>query len=389
MSRCWIVMWKEIRDNLRDKRALFFAFVYGPLLMPALMLGPMIWNIEKNTHDYNTARDVYVKGADLAPNLIQFLRSRNLDAKPVSGDIEQRILEGELSLVVEISDSFGEKLLEGSPARITIHYQKEDQESQNLFWHVRGELDQYSRQMAVDRLIIRGFDRRLLQPLDIIENDVSDDTFGSSMLANIIMFLVVFSSTMGGFYLAADINAGERERRSLEPLLSLPLSRLQVAMGKYLAVLAFCTLSYLLPIISAGIWASFLPERFFGQGDIPEFSTYLKLTLMAFPLAILLASFLMAFATFSKSMKEAQTQMGLAMMVLMTPFFVVQFMDMRLDSTTQWIPMLAQYLLADQLMLDVSYPLSHCIPSAISSLLLATALLGAAVYLYSQDEILR
>ncbi len=81
--------------------------------------------------------------------------------------------------------------------------------------------------------------------------------------------------------------------------------------------------------------------------------------------------------------------MGLAMMVLMTPFFVVQFMDMRLDSTTQWIPMLAQYLLADQLMLDVSYPLSHCIPSAISSLLLATALLGAAVYLYSQDEILR
>ena len=388
MSGILTIMWKEIRDNLRDKRSLFFALIYGPILMPALMIGPIVMNAGKHTQSYDSGREIHVYGSERAPNLIQHLRSKNIDAKDAGDDFKEKIIDGEMTLVLEISENYGEKILEGKPAKVTIHYDKEDQESQSFFWQVRGEVDGYGRMIAAHRMVVRGFDQKLLRPIDIAENDLSEEEFGSGILANMIMFLVVFSSMMGGFYLAIDITAGERERLSLEPLLSLALTRTQVALGKYFAILTFCTVSFVLPIISVAVWATFLPEQFFGNADIPSVMTYLKLGFISLPICILMAGFLMAIAAYSKSNKEAQTQMGIAMLFPMAPFFVVQFMDVKSEAITNSVPILSQYLLADKIMFDSTYPIASMLPGAAASLAVAIALLGVAIHLYRQDSIL-
>ncbi len=388
MFRMLIITWKEIRDNLRDKRSLFFAFIYGPLLLPAMIMAPLVINAGKHFDNYDYGRELYVFGVDRAPNLLAYLKSKNLDAKPVGDDFEDQIRDGDIKLVIEISENYGEKFSKGSPAKVTIHYDKEDQESQSYFWQIRAELDSYSRTLAAQRMVVRGFDQNLLRPLDIAENDISEEELTAGILANMLMFLVVFSSMMGGFYLAIDITAGERERLSLEPLLSLPLSRTQVAFGKYLAVLVFCMTAYILPIINVAIWAKFLPDRFFGLADIPGTLTYVKIAILVFPVCILLSSFLMMISSFSKSNKEAQTQMGIAMLFPMAPFFVLQFMDIDVDQITMSIPILSQYLLADKIMFDAAYPLSSMLPGAFTSILVGIGFLAMSIFLYRQDRIL-
>ena len=388
MNGIFTVMWKEIRDNLRDRRSLFFAFFYGPLLMPALMMGPLVFNVSKHLQDYDTGKTVHVYGGKTAPNLIRYLKSRNLDAKEVGAGFQQRIKDGDLNLVLEISDTYGGKLLAGEPAKLILHLLEDDQDSRNFYWQVRGELDNYGRSIAAQRMMIRGFDQHLLQPIDIVKNNLSDDEFGSSIVATNIIFLVVFACMMGGLYLAIDITPGERERNSLEPLLSLPLTRTQILLGKFFSVFSFCFVSYLLPIISAGIWVSFLPDTFFGNADIPTVFTYLKITLLMAPVCLLFASALMALAAYSKSVKEAQTQMGIAMMIPIAPFIILQFVNVKSDAIVSAVPILSHYLLADRIMMDATYPLASMVPGALSSLVMAALLLAVSVYLYHRDEIL-
>ncbi len=389
MGKTLIITAKEVVDNLRDKRSVFFALVYGALLMPALMMGPLIYGANKQfSQNYETPVEIHVLGKARAPNLIQHLYSRNVDTKPAPEDYRQKLIDGDLKLVLEISETYGEKFLEGSPARVILHYNQEDGESQGMYWRIRGELDGYSRSIASQRMAIRGFDQQVLQPLDIVESELSKEDFRAGMLGNLIMFLIILSMTMGGFYLAVDSTAGERERLSLEPLLSLPVSRFQVALGKYLAILVFVTIAFLLPMLSVAIATQFIPDEFFGNADVPGVVTFLKLLLLNFPLCLLLSGFLMAIAAFSKSIKEAQTQLGFAMLVPMAPFFVVQFMDVGLTTTTAAIPILGQYLLADQVIMDAGFSLAAMLPSALTSLGLGGLFFAQAVQLYRQDSIL-
>lgn len=388
MSKTLILMWKEIRDNLRDRRSLFFALVYGPLLMPSLMLGPIVFNVGKHTQSYDSGREYHVVGETHAPNLLRYLKSKHLDSKPTNEHFQEKISDGEIKIVLEIPDHYGENLLQGKPARIILHYDKRDSESQSLFWQLRGELDGYSRTVAAQRMTIRGFDQTLLKALDIAENDVSQEEFGTAALANIIMFLVVFSSMMGGFYLAVDIIAGERERLTLEPLLSLPISRLQIAMGKFLAVLCFSLLSSILPIISIAIWTLFIGESFFGDADIPGLMTFLKITLISLPISFFMSSFLTAIATYAKSIKEAQTQIGIAMILPMIPFFAVQFLNIKSSEVTQFVPILGQYMLTNKIMMDASYPIAAMLPGAVILLLLSTVFLALSIHKFKQDSIL-
>lgn len=388
MSGILTIIWKEIRDNLRDRRSLFFGLVYGPLLMPAMMIGPIVFTAGKHVQSYDSGREIYVVGAERAPNFLNYLKSKNLDYKPADGNFKEKIIAGDMKIAVEISEHYGTNILAGQPAKVIIHYDKQNSESQNLFWQLRAEIDGYSRLLAAQRMSVRGFDQNLLRVIDLSENDLSEEEFGAGVLANLIMFVVIFSSMMGGFYLAVDMIAGERERLTLEPLLSLALTRGQIATGKFCTVLVFCVVSSILPIISVAVWTTFIPEAFFGNADIPGVLTFIKITLLCLPICVFMASFLTALATYSKSIKEAQTQLGVAMILPMIPFFVVQFLNVKSSFIVNITPILSQYLLADKILMDATYPLVHMLPGALVMLLLAALLFAFSVRMYQQDSIL-
>lgn len=388
MSPLWILVSKEIRDNIRDRRSLFFALLYGPILLPLLMIGPMLYSINQHAIDHESPTEIAVQGMEHASSLVQFLHRHHLDAVAAPDDFAQALGAGELDVVLAIPENYADRFIQGRPAPLVIHYNSGEDSSTNLRRQLRSVLERYSGQVRAQRFMSRGIDSQTFEPLDISEQDLSDAPSDLLFIAYLVPFLLMFSMLMGGYYLAVDTTAGERERQSLEPLLSLPLKRYQIVLGKYLAILAFVTLAMVLPLMSSFLLFSFLPMDLFDYNLHFGPQTFAIALLSNIPTALLITGFIMAIAAFTRNAKEAQTHLSFAMFVPMAPFFALQFLSVPRDAFTMLVPLLSQFQLMEMAVFGHAIPPHYLLLSAGGSIALAAICLGTAIRLYQRERIL-
>src|SRR5690606_8000708 len=86
---------------------------------------------------------------------------------------------------------------------------------------VRAAVAGYGQQVGALRLLASGADPRLLRPLLVDDYDVSTPAGRSSLMLGVLTYFLLFAMLSGGLHLAIDTTAGERERKSLEPLLAV------------------------------------------------------------------------------------------------------------------------------------------------------------------------
>lgn len=389
MNRFWAIVRKEIRDNLRDKRSLFFALLYGPLLLPALLIGPMIYTVQQNTIDFEQPRTIAVVGAEHAPNLLAFLQTRNIDTRTAPENYRERIRNNELELVLEIPPAFAEAFVAGEPAPLGLHFYSGNDSSRNLHRRVKSALDSYHQRIRSLRFMARGVDENIFTPLHISERDLSQDRGSMELMGRILPFLLLFSMMMGGFYLAIDSTAGERERLSLEPLLGLPVRRVTLVLGKYTAILVFVLTSLVLPLVASFVLFGFINDEAFNNAFDFSARTFLIAGVVHLPIAFLMTAMLFTIAAVTRSTKEAQTHLGIAMLVPMLPFFALQFLNLPRDLNTMWVPILSQYQIMERVVVGDSLPLTFYALSAAGTLLLTVLLVIVSIRLYSKESLLQ
>ncbi len=187
----------------------------------------------------------------------------------------------------------------------------------------QGAVDSVARALLVERLRRLGLPSWLLEAGKVRLVPVSGSGGGFS-LGIILGYLIVIFIFAGSMYPAADITAGERERRTLEVLLSAPVKRWQITAGKTLAVFAAALIT-----AGANITSYTLSLKFF-LGSVPGASevlgglsvspqTLALLGLTALPFALFAASLTVAVASFAKSYMEAQTYLGPLMVIVLIP----------------------------------------------------------------------
>ena len=388
MSPVWTMVKKEVRDNLRDRRSLFFALLYGPLLLPLIMVGPMLYSIDRYSIDFGSPTEIAVDGSSHAPSLLQFLRRHNLDAVDAPQDYLEQLVAGELPAVLSIPASYAEHFSRGEPAPLSIYYASGEDESNKRRRQLKAVLEEYSGQIRALRFASRGIDSQVFKPLDISERDQSDTPRDLLFIAYMVPFLLMFSMLMGGYYLAVDTTAGERERASLEPLLSLPLQRHQIVLGKYTAILAFVGLALLLPLLSTFALFGLLPADLLDGNLQLGASTFSIALLSNIPTALLVGGFMMAVAAFTRNTKEAQTHLSFAMLLPIIPFFSLQFLSLPLNAASMLVPLLSQFQIMELAVFGDGVPLHYLALSAAGSLALALVFLTIAVRLYQRERIL-
>ncbi|ROQ20425.1 sodium transport system permease protein [Marinimicrobium koreense] len=389
MKSFWVILLKEIRDNLRDRRSMFFTLLYGPLLLPALMIGPLVFNVNKFSVDTEQPLSVAVVGRERAPNLMAFLAEHNINTETTEEDFIEPLRRGELPLVMEIPEDYEPALRNARPAPVVIHYHSGGDDATQQRRRLRAVLDGYDSRLRSLRFLARGMDEQVFDPLHISERDVSTQVPGEAFMGLILPFMLLFSMMMGGFYLAVDTTAGERERLSLEPLLALPVPRWQLVLGKYVAILAFVLMSLILPLISGFVLFGLLDDGVFTSRYDFSASTFVAAAFLHLPVALLMTAFLFVIAAFARSTKEAQTQLGIAMLVPMLPFFLLQFLNIPEQSLTMAIPLLGQYQLMTQLVNGQSIVPVHWVLSSASCVALAVLLMSMAVRRYRHESILQ
>jgi sodium transport system permease protein len=382
MKTTFTVFLKEVKENLRDKRTVMSALLYGPLI------GPLIFVIILNTmltRELNKADQpiqVPVIGAEYAPNLIAALKQQGFEPKPMIANPEAAVRNQDADVVLRIPADFGKSWRKGEASQVELIYDSSQRETNSSVERVKRMLDAYGRRQGAMRLVARGLSPAMMAPVSIDDRDQATPQSRAGQMFAIVPYFFVLTIFMGGMYLAIDLTAGERERQSLEPLFANPVQRWKVLVGKLGAISVFSLTSLLICVVGFGICGRLIPTEKLGMVlDLgPSFAGHVLLIM--FPLIILLASLQTLVAAFAKSYREAQTYLGMLMMVPALPSILLSFMPIKVAGWMYAVPLLGQQLGITQLLRGEGIApreLATCVVSGLVVALLAT-LLTAQVY---------
>lgn len=390
MHSIMTVFVKETLDNLRDRRTMMSALVFGPLFGP-LIFG-LIISIALNSQIDNQDEliEIPILGAEHAPNLVSFIEQNNVSLKrlPAGSDVEELITEREYALILRIDEDFGRHFREGVPATVATIADESNRKVQKPMVRIRALLEGYGHKTAAMRMQARGISHTVTQPLVIDSIDVSTPASRAISIIGVITYFLIFSVLMGGMYLAIDITAGERERGSLESLLCVPVSRTRLVLGKILATAAFMSISLAITLIAFLISLSWLPlERIDMVANFPPTVAF-KTFLIMLPFVAFGAGFMTIIATFSKTYKEAQSYLSLSMILPTVPIMLAVFATLKPSLPMMMIPSLSQHLLVTELVKGLPLDPLAVVVSVLSTLAVAAVLVLLSVYRYYQESLL-
>jgi len=342
MNTSLVVFLKEVRENLRDKRTLISALLTGPLIGP-LFFGMIInVTISRQLNQAEAPLTLPVIGASNAPNLIEALRQQGLDPQPPVADPIAAVRNRDVAAVLRIPAGFGESWDKGDPAQVEIYYDASRRDTQQPVGRLKDMLESYSRRSEALRLVARGLSPALARPVVVDERDQSTPRSRAGLLFSILPYFFVFTVFLGGMYLAIDLTAGERERQSLEPLFVNPVARWRILLGKIGAICVFSVSSLLICVTAFTVVGHFMPTEKLGMdfGLGPAFA--FKVLVLMLPLVLLIAALQTLVSAFSKSYREAQTYLGILMLVPVLPSALLSVNPVKTATWMYAVPLLGQ-----------------------------------------------
>ncbi len=344
MKTTLTVFFKEVRENLRDRRTLINALVTGPLIGPILFVLMMNVIINQQLGDVDKPLKVPVVGAQRAPNLIAALKSEGLEPQPAVADPVHAVRNQDAAVVLVVPAHFARAWNKGETAQVNLIYDSSQRDSGTPVKRLKGMLEKYARQQGALRILARGLSPTLAAPLKVDERDQSTPQSRAGMLFSIMPYFFVLALFMGGMYLAIDLTAGERERQSLEPLFANPVARWRVLLGKLMAICTFSLASLLLSVTAFSIAGRFVPTEKLGMALNlgPMFA--LEVLVLMLPLVMLLATLQTLVAAFAKSYREAQTYLGILMMVPALPSVMLTILPIKPAAWMYAVPLLGQQM---------------------------------------------
>jgi sodium transport system permease protein len=237
-------------------------------------------------------------------------------------------------------------------------------------------------------LQLRGIDPSLTRPIVIQEVDTASPAARALTILATFPYFLVLVIFMGGFYLAIDTTAGEREHGSLEPLLTQPISRAQLVMGKLTATCVFSALSLILFLVSFALAVPFVPLERIGMSLEIGLLDCIAVFLISLPLIALAAALLTVVASFAKSYKEAQTYLTIVILIPTFPLILTRLMNVETSIWLMLVPSLSQANLISDVISNQLVLASHLALSASVTAGLAAALAYLAIWLYRRETIL-
>jgi len=318
----WTVMAKELLEIFRDRKILINGLLMSPLLFPILILGMGSLAENRARTQLESALELPVINADLAPNLVAFLASQNITVEPAPKDPEALIREQERDVILRIDPEFADDWRGSRAATVEILHDSSRQDSQIPVRRVEAALQGYGRQAGALRLMMRGIDPTLPNAISVSHRDIATPEARRGMLLAFLPYLLILSAFLGGAYLVVDATAGERERQSLEPLLATAAGRGAIMSGKIAAACAFGMLALLLTLLSFKISFAFV-----GSGPLKGVDVSMvavgKLLLILLPMVLLGTTLLTLISASVKTVKEAQSYMAFLMLLPMLPTIIL------------------------------------------------------------------
>ena len=343
-----IILIKELTDMIRDRRTMFMMVVMPLVVIPLLA----ITAIKLTQSQIEKAKDkelrVAVIGETAAPELFKRLsKEENFFLVTMTNADSARAMTAEQTLdgVVIIPQDFSE-FVEGDK-QATIRLIFKSSESLNAARRrIEAIIDQYDREIVNERIGRLQLDETLFDAIAIEREDVAstEEKFAENA-GGFLPYIFIIFGFMGSIYPALDLGAGEKERGTLETILSSPASRFDIVMGKFLVVLLFSIATAFLAMLGVLIMVyQFLPtiETNITQTvmDMLGPRRIFIIMSMVLPVSAFFAAVALAISIFARSFKEAQSMMAPLNIIIILPAMIGMLPGFKLSAVTAAIPIL-------------------------------------------------
>lgn len=385
----WTILRKEFIDNLRDRRTLTtiaFSVIIGPLIMFGFL-----WFAEKTVKDETdlvTAKpiSIAVQGAELAPNLMNWLRQNNFAITAAPDNAEQAVRDGTHRVILRIEGDFVSALESGRTAPVLLIHDSSISGLEKIGYRtLRNTIHQYSAKISSLRLQARGVNPQIMRAIHTNISDVASAESRNAEILTMLPYLIIIFIMAGGMYLAIDTTAGERENGSLEPLLTQPVERSTVVIAKLAATISFSALTFLLVLLGLAVSFNTLPIDAINISLTAD--KILVIFVTCLPFVFVGCALMVLVASFTKSYKEAQSYLGMVMLVPSMPLILLAFLSPEPSPSNMWVPSLSQGLIIIETLKGDYIEFNLIALSMVASSMLAIALTYISVKLYQRERI--
>lgn len=318
------VVAKELRETLRDRRTLVMMVVIPVFLYPVLLVAMQQALIFGQQALASRAAEVAVVGGTDA-RLVEFMgRDSALRLVPAGADAEGRLRRGELEALVVLPAS-ASGAGDGT-GEVEVLFDASADRSQRARELVQARLTAWGDTLLARRLAERGLPPAFAEPLAVRSRSVATaEKLGGYALGRFLPMILVLMTILGAFYPAIDLAAGEKERGTLETLLTAPVPPREIVAGKFLAVAliglaaAALNLGSMLLTFQSGVFQ--LSQALEISFRLPLSSVLLVMAGLV-PLAVLFAAVFLGVSVRAQSFKEAQNALTPVYLASILPIFL-------------------------------------------------------------------
>jgi sodium transport system permease protein len=401
----WWIARKELVTSFRDRQTAIYAVVLPVCLYPVLfwmMIQGALLVQGRREHTAVTVGVIHAPATEIPGGLVEALQDsgeveteglpplRRVDATILgTATGEEAVRESWRSPTESHRDALLFLGAEGE-APALLCYDSTDSRSTLAEKRVKARVTSFAAELREDAARELGRDPRDLHPMAIDSRNLAPaEEMGAYVLSMLLPLLLVVMASMGAFYPAVDLTAGERERGTSETTMILPVPRLAIHQGKIIAVCASALLATALNLLALGLSAGHL-LKMFSLGAAIEIELPVSAFISIAPLALLFAfavsALLTGIAALAKSFKEGQALLGPVQMIFIIPAMAGVIPGLELTAKTAMIPVVNVVLAFRSMLRGEELPLEYAL-TALSLLICAVAAIAFAVRILSRESL--
>lgn len=297
-NNLWNILKKELRELFRDKKSLAMMLVI-PIFIPLLVIGmSALFESQMNvdTNEYNKIGFNY----ELSETEKQIAKEMDIDVvENTTKKLKGKYEEGKIDLYITKKDNHYTIHSDGSDASTYASTLAE------TYFNTYKEILQ---QQALQENNINA--NQILNIITVEEKVVEEDNFFASYIKNYAFLFIIMAITVSATYPATDTTAGERERGTLETLLTFPMKSKDIIIGKFLGVTVSSIITGLLSLVLA-IISLFISKDMFtiyeGVNTMYSLSSIIYAIVVIITYSLFISGLCIAIASTSKTFKEAQS----------------------------------------------------------------------------------